>query len=44
LGSLPNEIPLKLRQGAKDMEDELSATGRGVDLLGEALKCNSALI
>src|SRR4051812_17611966 len=33
MGSLPDEVPLKLRQGAEDVEHQLAATGRGVDLL-----------
>jgi hypothetical protein len=36
LGALTDEVTLKLGKGTKDVEDELAAAGRGVDLLGEA--------
>ena len=36
LGALPDDVALELRESSKDVEDELSAGGRGVDLLGEA--------
>src|SRR5206468_3117279 len=39
-----NEIALKLRQGTKDMEDELPPRGGGVDLLGQGAKANPSLI
>ena len=38
LGALPDDVALELRKGSKDMEDELSAGGRCVDLLGEAFE------
>jgi hypothetical protein len=36
LGSLPDDVALELCESSKDVEDELSAGRRGVDLLGEA--------
>ncbi len=46
VGALPDEVSLELRQGAKDVEDELAATGDGVDVLGQALetkrRCSSS--
>jgi len=38
LGPLPDDVPLELRQGAEDVEDQLPPARGGVDLLGEALK------
>jgi hypothetical protein len=43
-GALPNQVSLKLSQGAKDVEDQLAARGRGVDLLSGALKADAPLI
>lgn len=42
--ALPNEVALELGQSAKDMEDQLPATGGGIDLFGEALKSDAAAI
>src|SRR5215213_4808266 len=44
LGALADDVALELRKGAEDVEDELSATGRGVDLLGEALEANALAV
>jgi hypothetical protein len=41
VGPLPDEIPLKLCERSKDMEDELAATGRGVDLLLQGAEANA---
>jgi hypothetical protein len=41
LGALPDDVPLELRQGAEDVEDELPPGGGGVDLLGEALEADA---
>src|SRR4051794_34882260 len=38
VGALANDVALELRKGAEDVEDELPAAGRGVDLLSEALE------
>src|SRR5208337_2223929 len=44
LGALPDDVALELCKGSKDVEDELSAGGRGVDLLGEALKAYAFVV
>src|SRR3954467_12119392 len=41
VGPLPDEIPLKLCERSEDMEDELAATGRGVDLLLQGAEANA---
>src|SRR5208337_5650861 len=41
LGALPDDVALELCESSKDMEDELSAGSRGVDLLGETLRAVS---
>jgi len=40
LGPLADQIALELRQCAEDVEDQLAATRRRVDLLGEALEAD----
>src|SRR4051794_36694715 len=44
VGPLPDEIPLKLRQCAEDVEDQFAATGGGIDLLLQGPKANPALL
>src|SRR4051812_15118724 len=44
VGPLADEIPLELSERAEDVEDELAATGRGVDLLLERPKAHSTLL
>src|SRR3954447_7369734 len=44
VGPLPDEVPLKLSEGAKDMEDELPAAGRGVDLLLQRPEADAPLL
>src|SRR4051794_3653847 len=44
VGPLPDEIPLKFSEGAKDMEDELPAAGRGVDLLLQRPEADAPLL
>src|SRR4051794_20125800 len=44
LGALADDVALELRKGAEDVEDELPAAGRGVDLLGEALEADAAAV
>ena len=43
-GAFADQIAFKLRQRAEDMKDQLSAGGRGVDLLGERLKTDPTLV
>src|SRR3954451_24100579 len=38
LGALADDVALELGKRAEDVEDELPAAGRGVDLLGGALE------
>src|SRR5262245_7881320 len=42
-GPLPDDIPLELGQGPKDVEDELPAAGRRVDGLLQALEAHPAV-
>jgi hypothetical protein len=44
LCSLADDVPLKFSQGAKDVEDQFAAAGRGVDVLGKAPKSDSPLL
>jgi hypothetical protein len=44
LGALADEVALKLGKSAEDVEDELPTTGRGVDLLGEALEADALAV
>src|SRR3954464_14184381 len=44
LGALADDVALELRKGAEDVEDELPAAGRGVDLLGEALEADALAV
>src|SRR3954452_20221582 len=44
LGALADDVTLELRKGAEDVEDELPAAGRGVDLLGEALEADTLAV
>src|SRR5215207_20720 len=44
LGALADDVALELRKGAEDVEDELPAAGRGVDLLGEALEADTLAV
>src|SRR5215213_1323222 len=44
LGALADDVALELGKGAEDVEDELPAAGRGVDLLGEALEANALAV
>src|SRR3954470_11405345 len=44
MGALHDEIPLELCQGPEDMEHELAATGRGVDLLLERPEADALLL
>src|SRR4051794_5496304 len=44
MGPLPDQIPLKLSQSAKDVKDELAAAGGGVDLLLYRAEANAALL
>ena len=41
VGPLPDEVTFKLRQCPEHMEDELPATGRGVDLLLQRPEANA---
>ena len=43
-GSFPDQFPFKLGQSPEDVEDELAARGRGVDLLREALEADLFLV
>jgi hypothetical protein len=44
LGALADDVALKLRKGAEDVEDELPAAGCGVDLLGGALEADALAV
>jgi hypothetical protein len=44
VGALTNEVAFKLRQSAKDMEDQLTGGGRGVDALGQTLEADLAIL
>src|SRR3954466_9155075 len=44
LGALADDVALELGKGAEDVEDELAAAGRGVDLLGEALETDALAV
>ena len=44
LGALADDVALKLSKGTEDVEDELPAAGRGVDLLGQALEADPPLL
>src|SRR3954467_7380193 len=44
MGPLPDQIPLKLSQGAKDVKDQLATAGGGVDLLLQGPEANAALL
>src|SRR5215203_3508691 len=44
LGALANDVALELGKGAEDVEDELPAAGRGVDVLGEALEADALAV
>src|SRR4051812_12509126 len=44
LGALTDDVALELRKCAEDMEDELPAAGRGVDLLGGALEADALAV
>src|SRR5215210_5885271 len=44
LGALADDVALELRKGTEDVEDELPAAGRGVDLLGEALEADALAV
>jgi hypothetical protein len=41
VGSLPDEVPFKLRQRPEDVEHQLAAAGGGVDLLLQALEVDA---
>ena len=38
LGTFPDDIPLKLCEGTKDMKDQLSSGGGGINVLGNAFE------
>src|SRR6266496_4618469 len=40
LGSFPDQIPLKFSQRPKDMEDQFSAAGGGINIFGDAFEAN----
>src|SRR2546421_1636711 len=40
LGSFPDQIPLKFSQRTKDMEDQFSAAGCGVNIFRDAFEAN----
>src|SRR3954465_8188103 len=42
MGPLPDQIPLKLSQSAKDVKDQLATAGGGVDLLLQGPEANAA--
>src|SRR4051795_2926008 len=44
MGPLPDQIPLKLSQSAKNVEDQLATAGGGVDLLLQGPEANTALL
>jgi hypothetical protein len=44
LRPLPDDVPFKFRERPEDVEDQLAARGRRVDLLGERLKTDVAVI
>src|SRR5215218_3657956 len=44
LGTLTDGVALELGKGAEDVDDELPAAGRGVDLLGEALEADALAV
>jgi hypothetical protein len=44
LGTLTDDVALELGKGAEDVEDELPAAGRGVDLLGKALEADALAV
>jgi hypothetical protein len=44
LCTLTDDLPLKLGQGSEDIEDQLFATGCGVDILSQRLKAHFPLI
>jgi hypothetical protein len=41
---LADNLPLELRQGAKDVKNQLSPAGRGIDVLLQALEADPLLI
>jgi hypothetical protein len=43
-GAFSYKVAFKLGKGAKDVKDELATAGGGVDLFGEALEADAALI
>ena len=44
LGPLADHLSLELCQSAEDVEDQFSAAGRSVDLLGQALETDAPLL
>ena len=44
LCSLFNNLPLKFRQGAKDMKDQFATRGCSIDVLREGLKAHSPFL
>src|SRR4051794_33888911 len=44
VGSLPDDVPLKLRQCPENVKDQFPAGGCGVDLLSQALKADLAIV
>src|SRR4051812_26018914 len=44
LGALADEVALELRKSTEDVEDELPAAGRGVDLFGGALEADALAV
>jgi hypothetical protein len=44
IGSLPYDVPLKLGQGAEDVEDKFSATGGRVYTLGDAFEADFSVV
>jgi hypothetical protein len=40
MGPLPDQVPLELGQRPEDVEDQLAARGRRVDLLGQRAKAD----
>src|SRR3954466_13928312 len=44
IGSLPDDVPLKFRQRPENVKDQFPPAGCGIDLLGEALKANLAVV
>jgi hypothetical protein len=42
--SLPNQIPFKFSQSTEEVEDQLSPTGGGINILCNAFEANAPLL